>query len=278
MNTGRKALWAVRESGLPAVVKPCMDCSGTRHHPSGRFRVNANGKLLDVWLLLCCAACGRISKVPVHQRVHVQSLEHARRLAYETNDPAMVRELTMSAPLAAKNRYRLDWAGTWKLETDTPVYPLDDLTPLRVLISFELRAPVRVERLLTLGLGLSRAEVRRMVADGRIRLPLALDAKAHQNFEFTVDRDRSPRPPPGLEAVTRAGSGLVHVVDDEQRHMAGLRGRRRPRGEVEDADHHLHGIIRRLLHGAHVVAVDEEVHAARAPVGGVDVEAGHVDR
>jgi hypothetical protein len=200
VNTGRKALWAVRESGLPAVVKPCTDCSGTRHHPSGKFRVNANGKLLDVWLLLCCAACGRTSKVPVHERVRVQSLERARRLAYQTNDPAMVRELTMSASFAAKNGHRLDWTGTWELETDAPCYSPDDPAPLTVLISFELPTPVRVERLLTLGLGLSRAEVRRMVADGRIRLPLALDAKAHQDFELTVDEGRTPRPPQGAQS------------------------------------------------------------------------------
>ncbi|WP_300612079.1 hypothetical protein [Trebonia sp.] len=47
-----------------------------------------------------------------------------------------------------------------------------------------------MERLLMLGLGLSRGEVRRMVADGRIRLPLALDAKAHHDFELTVDGSR----------------------------------------------------------------------------------------
>ncbi len=192
MNTDRKALWAVRESGLPAVVKPCMDCSGTRHRPSGKFRVNANGRLLDVWLLLRCAACSRTSKVPVHERVHVRSLERARRLAYETNDPAVVRELTMSGSLSAKNGYRLDWTGTWELVTDTPCYSPDDPASLTVLISFELPAPVRVERLLMLGLGLSRAAVRRMVADGRIRLPLPLDAKAHQDFELTVDRSSRP--------------------------------------------------------------------------------------
>jgi hypothetical protein len=205
MNTGRKALWAVRESALPTVVKPCMDCSGTRHHPPGKFRVNANGKLLDVWLLLRCAACGRTSKVPVHERVHVQSLERARALAYQSNDPAMVRELTMSASLAAKNRYRLDWTGTWELQTDTPFYPPDDPAPLTVLISFELPAPVRVERLLTLGLGLSRAQVRHMAADGRIRLPLALDAKAHQDFELTINRSRPPPPPPHAHSLTRVG-------------------------------------------------------------------------
>jgi hypothetical protein len=207
VNIDRKALWAVRESGLPTVVKSCMDCSGTRHYPSGKFRVNANGKLLDVWLLLCCAACGRTSKVPVHERVRVQSLEHARRLAYETNEPAMVRELVMSASLAAKNGYRLDWTGTWELETDTPFYSLDDPAPLTVLISFELPAPVRAERLLTLGLGLSRAEVRRMVADGRIRLPLALDAKAH------IRTSSSPLTGANPHDLCQALEALTHTSD-----------------------------------------------------------------
>ncbi|WP_405020916.1 DUF1062 domain-containing protein [Kitasatospora sp. NBC_00070] len=186
MNTNRKALWAVRRSALPAVVRPCPDCSGSRHRPSGKIRVNANGKLLDVWLLLSCAACDRTSKVPVHERVHVSSLEPARRVAYETNSPAVVAELAMSAALAAKNGHRLDWTGTWELETRTPLHALDDPTPLGVQVRFELPAPVRVERLLMRGLGLSRTEVRRMVGDGRIRLPFAPDAKTHRDFELTV--------------------------------------------------------------------------------------------
>ena len=198
MNTHRKAIWAVRECALPTVVRPCVDCSATRHRPSGKFRVNANGKLLDVWLLLCCAACGRTSKANVHERVHVRSLDHARLLAYLANDPAMVRETTMNASLAAKNGYRLDWAGTWDLETDTPFYSPHDPESLGVLIRFELPAPIRVERLLMLGLGLSRGEVRGMVERGRIHLPVGPDAKAHQDFELTVDGaapDGRRRPP-----------------------------------------------------------------------------------
>ena len=173
----RKALWAVRESGLPTVMKPCVDCSGARHRPSRKFRVNANGKLLDVWLLLRCTACGRTSKVPVHERVHVQSLERTRRVAYEISDPAVVLELTMSASLAAKNGYRLDWTGTRELETDTSFYSPCDPASLRVLISFELPAPFRVERLLMLGLvgqqhlvmlGGVRRDVRRLPRDHRL--------------------------------------------------------------------------------------------------------------
>ncbi len=186
MNIDRKALWAVRQCALPTIVRPCPGCSGTRHRPSGKIRVNANGKLLDVWLLLLCTGCGQTSKVPVHERVHVQSLDPARLVAYEANDPAVVREWAMSASLAARQKYRLDWTGTWRLETDTPFYALDDPEPLRVLIRFELPVPVRAERLLMLGLGLSRPAVRRLIAQGRIRLPLPGDAKAHHDFEFTM--------------------------------------------------------------------------------------------
>ena len=45
-------------------------------------------------------------------------------------DLATVRELTMSASLATKTGYRLDWTGTWNLETDAPFYSPDDPAPL----------------------------------------------------------------------------------------------------------------------------------------------------
>jgi hypothetical protein len=184
----RKALWVVRELGLPAIVKTCVSCRSARHHPTGKFRVNANGKLLDVWLLICCERCGRTSKIPVHERVCVQALQSERRLMFEHNDPAMVRNLAMDGALAAKAAYQLDWSGTWELETGmaSGEPEREDPVPLKVVIRFELPAPIRVEKLLTAGLGLSRSAVKGMVDSGRIRLPMAIDAKAREDFTFFV--------------------------------------------------------------------------------------------
>lgn len=180
----------MRELALPALVRACVDCSATRHLPTGRFRVNANGKLLDVWLLVGCHGCGRTSKIPVHERVHVSALDPRRRQGFEDNSTALVRELTTSAALAARHGYALDWTGTWRLETDLPFYdpaaPDAARSEITVRVRFEVPAPIRVERLLQLGLGLSRTQVKRMVAAGRIRLPLALDAKAKEDFTLTV--------------------------------------------------------------------------------------------
>jgi hypothetical protein len=185
----RKALWVVRELGLPAIVKACVSCRSTRHHPTGKIRMNASGKLLDVWLLIGCELCDRTSKIPVHERIHVQALDRERLLMFENNDPAMVRHLVMDAVLARKAAHQLDWSGTWELETDLPFYELEraDAAPLEVVVRFELPVPIRVEKLLMAGFGLSRSVVKGMVDSGRIRLPMAIAAKAREDFTLFVE-------------------------------------------------------------------------------------------
>ena len=198
-GTGRKALWVIRELGLPAIVKACVSCRSARHHPTGKFRVNANGKLLDVWMLICCELCGRTSKVPVHERIDVQALQSQRLLMFENNDPAMVRDLAMDGALAGKAAYRLDWSGAWQLEAGMPSCDLEraDPAPLKVIIRFELPVPIRVEKLLATGFGLSRSAVRGMVGSGRIRLPIAIDAKAREDFTLLV----IAAPPPSRDTA-----------------------------------------------------------------------------
>lgn len=205
-GTGRKALWVIRELGLPAIVKACVSCRSARHHPTGKFRVNANGKLLDVWMLICCEQCGRTSKIPVHERIYVQALHSGRLLMFESNDPALVRDLVMGGALASKAAYHLDWSGTWELVTGSSLQSCEPAregpAPLRVMIRFELPAPIRVEKLLGTGFGLSRSAIRGMVDSGRILLPMAIDAKAREDFTFAVIRV-PPRETLALASTTR---------------------------------------------------------------------------
>ncbi len=105
-DIGRKALWVIREFGLPAIVKAGVSCRSTRHHPTGKFCVNANGKLLDVWMLICCELCGRTSKIPIHERIYVQALGTERLGMFQDNDPAMVRDLAMNSTVRIRRRSR----------------------------------------------------------------------------------------------------------------------------------------------------------------------------
>ncbi len=192
-GASRKALWVVKELGLPAIVRACASCRFTRHHATGKFRVNANGKVIDVWMLIRCEQCGRTAKIPVHERVDVQALERGRLLMFEGNDRSMVRDLAMDGTLAAQAAYRFDWTGTWKLETAMPSgRGRENPGPLEVIVRFELPVPIRVEKLFMTGFGLSRSVVRDMAASGRIRLPMAVDAKAREDVAFFVDATAPP--------------------------------------------------------------------------------------
>jgi RNA-binding protein YlmH len=49
-----------------------------------------------------------------------------------------------------------------------------------------IMVPIRVDKLLAAGFGLSRTAVRGMADSGRIRPPMAIDAKAREDFTLFV--------------------------------------------------------------------------------------------
>ena len=91
--------------------------------------------------------------------------------------------------LARRNRCTLDWTGAWELDTSTqPAWPGEaqpgEAWPVQVQVVFEDPVPVRPERLIARGLGLSRNEVlRRIKCDIPLRRPRR---PTSTGFTFTV--------------------------------------------------------------------------------------------
>ncbi|WP_433290813.1 DUF1062 domain-containing protein [Actinoplanes sp. CA-030573] len=171
--------WYVRRTRLPLLALRCVDCRGERATSGdGRFRVNANHKLLDVWLLVRCTGCDRTSKLPVYERVPVGALDPAELHGFHVNDPALVASRLLDPALARRGRFALDWTGAWRLDA-APVV-LDGPWPIRVEVVFADPVPVRPDRLIAHGLGMSRGEVAR-----RVKADIALK-RATSGFAFTV--------------------------------------------------------------------------------------------
>ncbi|GAB2945013.1 DUF1062 domain-containing protein [Micromonospora polyrhachis] len=157
-----------------------MDCrSDSATTGEGRFRVNANGKLLEVWLLVRCVSCDRTSKLAVHERAPVRSFDPAELHGYHVNDPDLVASRLLDRLLARRNHFSLDWTGAWRL--DTPSACPDGAWPVQVKVTFEDPIPVRPEQLIAHGLGLSRNEVLR-----RIKCDISLRRPTSTGFTFTV--------------------------------------------------------------------------------------------
>ncbi|MER6831618.1 DUF1062 domain-containing protein [Streptosporangium sp. NPDC000563] len=172
--------WVVRRTRLPLLSLRCVDCRSESATPGkGRFRVNANGKLLDVWLLVRCVSCDRTSKLTVHERAPVTSFDPAELHGYRVNDPELVVSRLLDPLLARRNRFVLDWTGAWRLDIRSAWS--DEAWPVRVEVVFEDPVPVRPERLLAQGLGISRNEVLR-----RIKCDIPLRRTTSTGFTFTA--------------------------------------------------------------------------------------------
>ena len=172
--------WVVRRTRLPLLSLRCVDCrSESATAGAGRFRVNANGKLLDVWLLVRCVSCDRTSKLTVRERAPVGSLDPAELHGYHLNDPELVAATLLDPLFARRNHCTLDWTEAWQLDAP-PAWPAG-AWPVQVRVVFADPVPVRPERLIAQGLGISRNKVlRRVKCDVPLRRPMSTE------FTFTV--------------------------------------------------------------------------------------------
>ena len=67
--------WLVCPTGLPLIRRRCLSCRSALYRADGKFRVNANHKLLDVWLLALCVGCGETVKLTVLERANVRAID-----------------------------------------------------------------------------------------------------------------------------------------------------------------------------------------------------------
>ncbi len=171
---------------LPTVLRRCHTCASGRFRANGKFRVNANHKLIDVWLLALCAACGATAKLTVVERAHVRSVRPGLLDRLHANDAVLAAELLQDPVLRRRNRIALDWDGAWRLDTGGTDHPGHEA--IDVSVRFAAPVPVRPVRLIAEGCGLSRAGVERLVADGSLVSAVRLSGRLSGDFTFTLKR------------------------------------------------------------------------------------------
>ncbi|WP_329268443.1 DUF1062 domain-containing protein [Streptomyces pseudovenezuelae] len=178
--------WVVMPTCLPLVLRRCHTCASDRFRADGRFRVNANHKLLDIWLLVLCTACGETAKLTVLERTHVRSVRPELLDRLHDNDPALAAELLQDPVVRRRNRIALDWNDAWRLDTGGSAHL--DREVMDVSVRFAARIPVRPVRLIAEGCGLSRAEVERLIMEGNLVSVARLNARLSGDFTFTLKR------------------------------------------------------------------------------------------
>lgn len=147
-------VWTITALELPRVVRRCPRCDLARAFvSSGCFRVNAQKRRLDVWLVHRCSVCDETWNAPIAERVSPESLGE-RLDAYHRNDETLARSLAFRVPGA-------DCAVAYAVERP-PLGP--GIARVRLVDP----VAVRLDRLLAGELGVSRGEIARRAQRGAL--------------------------------------------------------------------------------------------------------------
>lgn len=156
--------WTARYLNTPTVVRYCKHCgTKTAFASSGLFRVNAQQKALDIWLIYKCITCDTTWNQSIYSRVNPHSLAPALLHGFHTNDSKLAMQYATDSSLAKRNGAEL---GIPEVELIGEQPELAEATQIHLLAEWpsEHRAAAAIRS----KLGLSRTEFDRYCETGKI--------------------------------------------------------------------------------------------------------------
>jgi len=162
----KKITWEVQYLSLPLVSKHCKKCGKkSKFSCSNKFRVNANGRTLDIWLIYNCLDCDTTWNARVFSRISPYSLNPAQLEGFQKNNRSLVEEYAMDHDFLYRNGVD---------EIEVPQYSIigEDFLPsesVELEIKSKYRFPVKVSALVRGKMHLSQAAYLHLIENGNIR-------------------------------------------------------------------------------------------------------------
>lgn len=162
----KKITWEVQYHSLPEVAKHCKKCGEkSRFFCSEKFRVNAQRRALDVWLIYNCSNCNTTWNARVYSHISPQSINPMQLEGFHKNNQSLIKEYAMDSDFLYRNGVD---------EVEIPNYSIigDDFL-LNENVELEIRSiypfPVKLSSLVRQKLHLSHAEYLRLIENKNIK-------------------------------------------------------------------------------------------------------------
>lgn len=187
-GTAARLLVEVTSPSEIALTRHCPRCNLSRRFASsGKFRVNAQKKRIDVWLIFRCTVCDDRWNWPVHERRPVGALDPAELDALMRNDPALAARHGWAAVQAGNAG--VDQAPDVRLSVIEPATGTTQMVEIVLAIT---GASPRLDRVLAQALGLARSEIEALAMTVAPAARKSLRRPACDGQRITVDLARCP--------------------------------------------------------------------------------------
>lgn len=92
------------------IIRKCSVCGRKSIYTnSNKFRVNANGNRIDVWLIYQCRKCKHTYNLTIYERIRKDALSLELYTGLMGNDEDLARYYGTDKSLFVRNKAKIDW-------------------------------------------------------------------------------------------------------------------------------------------------------------------------
>ena len=176
-------MWNIAYCTPPTVLHYCKKCGRMCEFvSSGEFRVNAQQKSLDIWLIYKCIHCQATWNSAIYAHISPQYLAPALLEQFHSNDENLAWQYAMDTALLQKN------GGVIKMPAYQIIGEAISLEkPVRVKIQSLYHLPLKVSAILRKKLGISQRELNALLLSKRIAASTGQDLmKCRLSSDITI--------------------------------------------------------------------------------------------
>ena len=97
------------------IIRKCSACGRKSIYiNSNKFRVNANGNRIDVWLIYQCRKCKHTYNLTIYERLKKDALSLELYTGFMDNDEELAKVYGTDKSLFVKNKAEIDWSSCRK--------------------------------------------------------------------------------------------------------------------------------------------------------------------
>ena len=160
-------IWEIKIKNTPTLKRKCNHCSSNSFYCSDRFRMNAQKRNIDVWLIYRCTKCDSTYNLTLLSRSKPELIEKDLFCKFSENNEPLAWEYAFSVETLRKNNVEPDYSSVVYEIVHDAVSINDILSSNNEFITFRIQTRfefgLKLLSVIRSCLGLSTNQLRRMI-------------------------------------------------------------------------------------------------------------------
>lgn len=160
-------IWEVKAKNIPLLKRKCNRCDNDNFYCSEKFRINAQKKNIDIWLIYNCVKCDSTYNLTILSRTKSESINKDLFNKFSENNLGLVWEYAFSQETARRNNVKLDFESV-EYNIIYENFPIEDiLNSNSENVTFKIKYPydfkLRLSAIIRICLNLSAKQLKHLL-------------------------------------------------------------------------------------------------------------------